>query len=170
MSERMTSEADEIAKNIIHNGGIPKDYAKHALDIINPQLVTLAKAHLRSQTPPLTDEEIATFQNECAGSNSEWGDWPNIDMQRALATITSLQSDLLIAQGAVDIQSGELNRAIEEYAKMQARAEAAEADLQRTREALSDIANTYDISWREGSQERMIGDKARAALTPPTGT
>jgi hypothetical protein len=52
MSERMTSEADEIAKNIIHNGGIPKDYAKHALDIINPQLVTLAKAHLRSQTPP----------------------------------------------------------------------------------------------------------------------
>jgi hypothetical protein len=47
-----------------------------------------------STPTPLTDEEIATFQKECAGSNSEWGDWPNIDMQRALATITSLQSDL----------------------------------------------------------------------------
>jgi len=43
------------------------------------------------------------------------------------------------------------------------------SDLQRTRDALSDIANTYDNSWREGSQERMIGDKARAILTPPTG-
>ena len=55
------SEAIEIAKNIIHNGGISKDYAKHALDIINPQLVTLAKAHLRaSQTPPqaVTREQI----------------------------------------------------------------------------------------------------------------
>lgn len=30
--------------------------------------------------------------------------------------------------------------------------------------ALKDIANTYDDSWHAGSQERRIGDEARAAL------
>jgi hypothetical protein len=49
--------------------------------------------------------------------------------------------------------------------------ERSEADLQhlraendRLREALTKIANTYDESWKLGSQERSIGDLARAAL------
>jgi uncharacterized membrane protein len=34
----------------------------------------------------------------------------------------------------------------------------------RLRKALERIANTYDDSWKPGSQERSIGDLARAAL------
>ena len=43
------------------------------------------------------------------------------------------------------------------------------AENDRLREALEKIANTYDDSWRVGSQERRIGDLARAALAKEMG-
>ncbi len=46
-------EAKLIAKNILHNDGVSADTAKYALDILNGQLKTLARAYLSVADKPL---------------------------------------------------------------------------------------------------------------------
>lgn len=41
-------EAQEIARNLMHNGGITKDQAAHALDVVNANILVLAKYALLS--------------------------------------------------------------------------------------------------------------------------
>jgi multidrug efflux pump subunit AcrA (membrane-fusion protein) len=118
------------------------------------------------------------------------------------ATITSLQSDLAAAEeratyyaanarsmdgpsdGAIYSAVSVMDAIKGERAAL-ARAEAAESDLQRTREALQDAAATFD--WLADNQPDCLGwvghgepggpwpevkeraSVARRALTPPTG-
>jgi len=54
---REQHEATEIARNIIANGGISESMAKAALDIVNPQLVILARNYLLSGATVAVDRE-----------------------------------------------------------------------------------------------------------------
>lgn len=97
----------------------------------------------------------------------------------AVHAITDLKDKLLIKEGALEIQGGELALATDEYAKMQARAESAEQENKRLRAALERadqfITNGIDLGFirmpDRGSDDPALEtpDIVRAALKPVTG-
>lgn len=92
--EQTLAEIREVAQNVVHNGGISSDHVKYALDVVNSQLVALARAYLdlldRSRPTPeqeprpqgLTEEE-QDFVNMMRGDG-------RVSVERLLAIIDRL--------------------------------------------------------------------------------
>ena len=120
---------------------------------------------------PLSDEELRRIWFSLRGT-----DVPELWLLRLEATITDLKERLLIKEGALEIQGGELALATDEYAKMQARAESAEQENKRLKTALEEISRQKigDEIGDEGARDNadyemgyeMSVKTARAALSP----
>jgi hypothetical protein len=65
------TEVEEIAHNIIRNGGISKDHAKYALDIVNPQIKDLALAYL----------DLLTWMKNVPTDSQLDGQVPSLDLR-----------------------------------------------------------------------------------------
>lgn len=71
------TEAEDIARNIVAHDGVTPDQTIHAMDVVNPQLVTLAKAYIELVTPvPVCPDcgadEFATNAKSLAGKLVPW--------------------------------------------------------------------------------------------------
>lgn len=103
---------------------------------------------------PLTDEELLKVRGwveDGSPLNPRYS-------QRALATITALKETLLIKDGALEIQGGELARAMEEHKRLR---EALEWYEQRATNCRK-ITSEGDVARRELDADG--GNKARSAL------
>ena len=82
---------------------------------------------------------------------------------RHLVPVAEIDGDVISLLTVVE-HNGQNFAAV--YSKKDARLIAAAPDLL---EALQEVSETFNESWREGSTQRRLGDLARAAIAKATG-